>query len=211
MSFVSLSFFFFLKKKRCTPLDDLEFRINARVRLDLFVVQGGLCQHQRPQKPDGTAGAKCLAHVDEHGQHAQKWFIGGNRAKLHDVGCQIIHNACCAAGLKSQRKVIVPTQATEKLTEPRVDVDARGHPGLPHIRKGQEEAHKRSERKRTGVGKRREVLESMASLCSSMDDSAQGWTCSFASLRGTNEQSTKQLTEMVDDHCKSGRNFGGSM
>ena len=27
------------------PLDDMEFRINARMRLDLPVVQGGLCQH----------------------------------------------------------------------------------------------------------------------------------------------------------------------
>ena len=29
---------------------------------------------------------------------------------------------------------MVPMLATEKLTEPRVDVDAWGHPGLPHIR-----------------------------------------------------------------------------
>ena len=39
----------------CTPPDDMEFRVNARRRLDFFVVQGGLCQHQRRQKPDGTA------------------------------------------------------------------------------------------------------------------------------------------------------------
>ena len=50
------------------------------------------------------------------------------------MGCHIIHNACCEAGLKSQREVVVPMLATEKLTEPRVDVDAWGHPGLPHIR-----------------------------------------------------------------------------
>ena len=31
------------------PLDDMEFRINARVRLDLPVMQKGLCQHQRRQ------------------------------------------------------------------------------------------------------------------------------------------------------------------
>ena len=120
----------------CTPLDDLEFRINARMRLDLPVVQGGLCQHQRRQKPDGTVGAKCLVHLDEHGQHAQKCLIGGDRAKLHDVRCHIIRSACCAAGLKSQREVIVPTLATEKLTEPWVDVDAWEHPGPPHIRLG---------------------------------------------------------------------------
>ena len=36
----------------CAPLDDMEFRIKARVRLDLPVTQQGLCQHQRRQKPD---------------------------------------------------------------------------------------------------------------------------------------------------------------
>ena len=53
----------------CT-LDDMEFRINAKMRLDL----PGLCQHQRRQKADGTAWARCLAHLDEHGQHAQTWL-----------------------------------------------------------------------------------------------------------------------------------------
>ena len=45
----------------CAPLDDMEFRINARVRLDLPVIQQGSCQHQRRQKSDGTAGARRLA------------------------------------------------------------------------------------------------------------------------------------------------------
>ena len=49
----------------CAPLDDMEFRINERVRFDLPVIQRGLCQHQRRQKSDGTPGAKCLAHLDE--------------------------------------------------------------------------------------------------------------------------------------------------
>ena len=84
----------------------------------------------------GTPGTRCLALLDEHGQHAQKCLIGGDQAQLHDVGCHIIHNACCEAGLKSQREVIVPTLATERLKEPRVDVDAWGHLGLPHIRLG---------------------------------------------------------------------------
>ena len=74
------------------------------------------------------------SHLDEQGQYAQKCLIGGDRAKLHDVGCHIIHNACCEAGLKSQREVVVPALVMEKLTEPRVDVDAWGHLGLPHIR-----------------------------------------------------------------------------
>ena len=117
----------------CPPLDDMEFRINAGVRLDLPVIQRGLCQHQWRQKSDGTPGAKCLAHLDEQGQHAQRCLIGRDRAKLHDVGCHVIHNACCEAGLISQREVVVPALATEQLTEPRVDVDALGHPGLPHM------------------------------------------------------------------------------
>ena len=116
----------------CAPLDDMECPINARVRLDLPVFQQGLCQHQRRQKSDGTAGARCLAQLDEQGQHAQKFLLGRDRAKLHDVGCHIIHNACCEAGFKSQREVVVPALVTDRLTEPRVDVDARGHPDCPH-------------------------------------------------------------------------------
>ena len=46
------------------------------------------------------------------------------QAKLCGVGCHILHNACCEAGLEAQREVIVPTLATEKVTERRVDVDA---------------------------------------------------------------------------------------
>ena len=40
----------------CVPLDDTEFRINTRVRLDLPLVQRGLCQHQRRQKLDVPRG-----------------------------------------------------------------------------------------------------------------------------------------------------------
>ena len=111
-----------------TPLDDLEFRINARIWLGLSMVRGGQCQHQKRQKSDGTAGAKSLAHLDDHGQHAQKCLCGGDRAKLHDADCHTIHNACCEAGPTSKREVSVPTLATEKLTEPRVEVDAPHHP-----------------------------------------------------------------------------------
>ena len=50
------------------------------------------------------------------------------------------------------------------------------------------DTHTQTHTQRTSVGKRREELESLASPCSSTDDSARGWTCSFASLRGTSEQ-----------------------
>ena len=105
----------------CAPLDDMEFRISARVRLDLPVIQQGLCQHQQRQKPDGTAGARCLAQLDQQGQHAQKCLIGGDRAKLHDVGCHIIHNDCCEAGLKSQRGVVVPALVHNKCIEKKME------------------------------------------------------------------------------------------
>ena len=61
-------------------------------------------------------------------------MIGGARITLHDVGCHLTHKACVDAGLRSQQEVVVPALAIEKLTEPRVDVDAWGHPGLPHLR-----------------------------------------------------------------------------
>ena len=122
------------------------------------MVHRGQCQHQRRQKPDGSAGARCLANLDEHGQHAQKRLIGGDQSKVHDVGCHIVHNACVAQrGANRQREVIVPTPATSSLKHG-LTWGAWGHPGLPHtrldctvvdegahhyssaIRKGQEEA-----------------------------------------------------------------------
>ena len=70
------------------------------------------------------------------------------------MGCHIIHNARCEVGLKSQREVIVLAMATDKLTELWVDVDAWGHPGLPHIRLHftvvDEEAHHHSSAMRKG-------------------------------------------------------------
>ena len=53
---------------------------------------------------------------------------------LHDNGCHLVHCACVDVGLRSQREVATPALATAKLTEPHVDVDAWGHPGLPHLR-----------------------------------------------------------------------------
>ena len=67
----------------CVPLDDMDFRINARVRLDLPVTQQGLCQHQRRRKTDGTAGPRCLVQLDEQGQHAQKCLIGARCGLPH--------------------------------------------------------------------------------------------------------------------------------
>ena len=178
----------------CTPLDDMGFSTDAQVRLDLPVVQGGLYQHQRRQKYQTAQQGPSAwpAHLDGHGQHAQKCLIGGDRAKLHDVCCHIIHNACCQAGLQSQREAIGPTMATENLTEPRFDADApraAAHSTRLHSRRRGRSSllvsdakrtrrskgcDRRSELKKTNMGKRKEELESLASLCSSSHDLAQG-------------------------------------
>ena len=116
------------------PLDDVEFLINMRVRLDLKVMQQGLCQHRRRPKDDGAPGARCLAPLDAFGRHATRCMIGGARVTLHDNGCHIAHRACVEAGMRSQREVVVPELISPTRTEPRVDIDAWGHPGLPHLR-----------------------------------------------------------------------------
>ena len=45
-----------------------------------------------------------MAPLDEYGRRTQRCLVGGDRAKLHDVGCHVIRQAGCAAGLKSQRE-----------------------------------------------------------------------------------------------------------
>ena len=115
------------------PLDDIEWLLNMRVRLDLPVLAQGLCQHRR-MTVDGRPGKLCLAPLDTYGHHAVACMIGGNRTTVHDVGCHLLHSACCCSGLRAQREVVTPILATPSLTEPRIDVDAWGHPGLPHLR-----------------------------------------------------------------------------
>ena len=87
--------------------------------------------HQRRPKADGTPGARRLTHVDDKASHALQCLIGGDRANLRDVGCDIFHNASLEAGLKSVREVVVPAPATEEMIEARVDIDAWRHPGQP--------------------------------------------------------------------------------
>ena len=117
-----------------TPLDDLEFRVNLRLRLGLRVMQPGLCQHRR--KPTSTCrfGKRCLEACDPYGSHAVECMIGGARTVLHNIGCDLIYTACRDAGFGAQTEVIVPCLATDKMTEPRIDVEAWGHPGFPHLR-----------------------------------------------------------------------------
>ena len=116
------------------PLDDLEFRTNFRLRLGLAVMQPGLCQHRRKPTATCRVGRRCLGLCDAYGAHALDCMIGGARIILHNVGCDILFNACRDAGFGAQTEVVVPALATPKLTEPRIDVDAWGHPGYPHLR-----------------------------------------------------------------------------
>ena len=50
-------------------------------RKDAAGPSSGPTRTRRP-KPDGTAGANCLAHQDKQGAHAQKCLMEGDRAKL---------------------------------------------------------------------------------------------------------------------------------
>ena len=155
-----------------TPLDNMEFRFVAKMRLDLPVVQGGLRQHQRRHKSDGTAGATCLAIWMITDSMLRNVLLEGDRSKAARCGAATM--PVVKQGSSRNREVIVPALATEKLTEPRVDVDAWGHPGLLHVTVVHAEAlhyssakkrrQLRHERKRANTGERKEEWESLASI-----------------------------------------------
>ena len=115
------------------PLDDAEWTTNFRLRIGAPVMSETLCQHRRTTQGK-RLGERCLMPCDRFGKHAGECLIGGGRTALHNAGCALLHSSCKEAGLHAQREVIVPDLATDKLKEPRVDVDAWGHPGLPHLR-----------------------------------------------------------------------------
>ena len=123
------------------------------------------------------------------------------------MGCHIIHNACCEAGLKITMRSDCPDVGdgealNHELTWMHGDThgyrtfDSTSQSSTRKLfttrqrcekdKKKLQLRYRRSERKRT------EELESLASLCSSTDDLAQGWT----SLRRTSEQLAKQPAEM---------------
>ena len=116
------------------PLDDHEWIIALRSRLGLAVGHPCLCQHRRATAAGVHNGKRCLTPLDAHGRHALACMTGGARTTLHNDLCRLVHRACCAAGLRSQREVVVPALATAKRAEPRIDIGAWGHPGLPHLR-----------------------------------------------------------------------------
>ena len=97
-------------------------------------MQPGLCQHRKTPTATCREGARCLQPCDAYGHHALDCMTGGARVTLHDAGYTVIHQVRRAGGMRAQREVLAPDLATPKLTQPRVDVDAWGHPGLPHLR-----------------------------------------------------------------------------
>ena len=115
------------------PLSDSEFRINLRMRVGLRVMEPGLCQHRK--RPDASCrdGKRCLQACDPWGIHAVDCMAGGGRVVLHNQGCEILHQASRSGGLAAQREVVIPELRSAKLTEPRVDVEVWGHPGLPRM------------------------------------------------------------------------------
>ena len=115
-------------------LNDPEFMTNVRVRLGLPVMTPCLCQHRYAASNTSKAGKKCLQLCDAYGHHATECMIGGARNVLHNIGCSLLSDAHRQAGMGVQREVVVPELMTPKMLEPRVDVDAWGHPGLLHVR-----------------------------------------------------------------------------
>ena len=115
-------------------LSDPEFMTNIRARLGLPVMAPCLCQHRYAAGNTAKAGRRCLQICDAYGHHAIDCMIGGARGILHNMGCSVIYDAYRQAGMGAQREVIVPDLITPKMLEPRVDVDAWGHLGLPHER-----------------------------------------------------------------------------
>ena len=107
--------------------------------------------------------------TDEQGQHAQKCLIGRHRAKLHDVGCHIIHNACCEAGLKSQREVVVRALGTNlRLDFTVVDAEALHYIGHENSAQAAAQAERTKDNKHgktqggvgdTGMGVRESEME----------------------------------------------------
>ena len=105
----------------CALLDDMEFRINARVRLDLPVIQQGLCQHQRRQKSGGTAGARCLAQLGR-----ARTSCAEVPPKLHDVGCPHHKKMPVARRSSDRREKGCPGARDGTAHGTTVDVDAWG-------------------------------------------------------------------------------------
>ena len=94
----------------------MEFRINARIRLDFLVIVPASTTAETQREP----GA---------------WPVLANTDNMHrNALSEETERSCTEAALKSHRKVVVPALVTENLTEPRVDVDAWRPPGLPHMR-----------------------------------------------------------------------------
>jgi len=117
---------------RVQPWDDAEFMTCLRWRLRMDVVPEGRCQHQRVTG-DG-AGKPCGHILDPHGRHAVSCMVGGARDALHGACCEVLHRAHKDAGLQCRREVHIPELATDRLKEPRADLDAWGMPGQGHAR-----------------------------------------------------------------------------
>ena len=128
---------------------------------------------------------------------------------------------CIADGAHSNRReVVVPALVTERLTEPRVDVDARGHPGLPHVRldftvvDAEAIRYSSAMRKDTAAQSREneenkhgKVKGGVGVTGTAMQLSwrfGPGLDALLRRLAGCKRRSPRQRGETVDGHCRSG-------
>ena len=112
-------------------LEDDEFRTGLRMRLGLDVCRPGYCQHvSRRQQGRGPV---CGAALDGKGLHATMCKVAGEVNVLHDSGCQIILGAARAAGFHGLAEQVVPELRTAARKEPRLDIEAWGHPAQPRL------------------------------------------------------------------------------
>ena len=87
--------------------------------------------------------------------------------------------------------------ATEKLTEPRIDVDAWEHPGLPHIRLDFTEVDAESLGE-SSVMRTGQVKAPAAAQSERMNESTYG--------RGRGGVGVTGVSLQLSDHCKNGAN-----
>ena len=112
-------------------LSDAEFRHALRMRLGLNVCEKGYCQHSS-SKP-GPRSPVCGACLDTKGVHATSCKIGGEVNVMHDNGRDILHAAARAAGFRALTEQVVPELRTSTRKEPRLDVEAWGHPACQRL------------------------------------------------------------------------------
>ena len=114
-----------------SSLTDAEFVAYTKLRLGMPIVTPGPCQLARVGK--GEQRTTCGAMMDAHGTHCVSCKVGGAVLAAHSEGCQVLADACRAAGYFCRREQIVPELATEACPSPVLDLDAFGVAGAERL------------------------------------------------------------------------------